>query len=295
MDVDGTKEPTVRALCEDSCAERVLMHRGKHSRFYRLYWGKRDVWLGLKEEECLDPIATWRNLTTIQDFNSEFILHHYNICPDTQRDTLLRLLTELMDYALSDVIHCRRGRGHLTENQTKAIAFLTLHALVDLHDGIGMVHADISPSNILLRATGDLKLGDLSSAMPVNAAVNYFAGTVLYTAVEVLKDRQLASKPGSDIWALGVTLHECVNGRHPFADTSNDNFWEFLSLMETARQAERQPVCSPGLSQEFHDILCAMLRWDITQRPSARSLLEHIWFSQYSVTSAHQELCFMAY
>ncbi|RNF03076.1 protein kinase [Trypanosoma conorhini] len=199
-----------------------------------------------------------------------------------------------MDYTLSDMMHGRHSRGHLTEAQTKAIAFLTLHALVDLHDRIGMVHADLSPSNIFLRATGELKLGDLSSAIPVDAAVDYFSGTFLYAAVEVLKDRQLASNPSSDIWALGVTLHECVSGRHPFAEASCGNFWEFLSLLETAMRAGRQPVRLPRISQGFYHVLSAMLRWDPAQRPSARSLLKHMWFSQYNVTSAQRELCIVS-
>ncbi|PWV04390.1 putative protein kinase [Trypanosoma cruzi] len=294
-DAERTEAPTVRALCDNNWEERVLLHRGKHSRFYRVHWAKGGVWLGLKEEECVDPLATVRNVLPIQRLHLKFILHHYDICVDANRDTLLLVMTELMDYSLSDVMRRHCSRGHLMECQARAIAFLTLHALVDLHDRIGMVHGDLSPSNILLRATGELKLGDLSSAMPVNAAVDCFSGTVLYTAVEVLRDRQWASSPSSDVWALGVALHECVNGSHPFSGNSDENFWEFLSLMEAAMQAQHQPLCPPCFSRDFHDILSAMLCWDPARRPTVRSLLEHAWFSQYSVAAAQRVLCLIAH
>lgn len=272
--------------------KRVLVRRGSRSCFYCVHCTEIDVLLGLKEEKCLEPAVTARNITTIQSLCSDFIVFYHDTVVEDEHRTLVTL-TELMDCALSDVIagDCRR---QLTECQMRAVAFLALHALVDLHEKAGMVHADISPSNIFLRAAGgELKLGDVSSALPVGAPVDYFSGTIFYTAVEVLGERNLASSPKSDIWALGATLYECACGRHPFVAGRGANFLEFLLAMESARRAGRRPMCPPCASGDCHDFLCAMLQWDPAQRPTARSLLSHSWFSNFSVAAARQEIALM--
>ncbi|ORC92349.1 protein kinase [Trypanosoma theileri] len=289
---DGTPELSQVAPFDMNWSEHVLVHRGSHSCFYKVYWKEKDLWLGLKEEECIDPQAVVRTIQTIKRLHSNFILHYYHAFVDGDKTVVL--LTELMDYALKD-LHRQDNRHHhrFTERQMKAVAFLTLHALADLHDRFCMVHGDVSPSNILLRLSGELKLGDLSSAMSVYAPVEYFSGTIFYTAIEVLKDRQLASSPSSDIWALGVTLYQCINGDHPVCKTSNDDFWSFLSAMEFAMKTKQQPMSLSHYSNNFHNFITSMLQWDPALRPTARSLLSHTWFSNFTIVDAQQELHLM--
>ncbi|KEG08861.1 protein kinase [Trypanosoma grayi] len=292
MDEGGThntEEPCGVVLRDVECGGRVLLRRGDHSRVYRVHCAARGIWLGLKEEECIKPLAIVRAVAAIRRLRSEYLLRHYDVRVEGDRTVVT--LTELMDCSLSDM---RRRHSRLTEPQTKAVAFLVLHALEDLHSRLSMVHADVSPSNILLKTTGELKLGDFASAVRVDEAVEYFAGTVFYTPVEVLRDRQLASRPASDIWALGVTLYECASGDHPFVVPCNNDFWFFLLAMEEAKKSGKHPQNVPHTSDEFYDFFTSVLRWDPALRPTARSLLHHTWFSQFSVVAAHNELRLMA-
>ncbi|KAH9589351.1 Protein kinase domain [Trypanosoma melophagium] len=289
---EGTVEFFHLAFCDMDWSERILVHRGSHSCFYKVHWKEKDVWLGLKEEECMNPQAVVRTIQTINQLNSNFILHCYHAFVDGDKSIVV--LTELMDYALKDLRRQdNRNKHRLTETQTKAVAFLTLHALADLHDQLCMVHGDVSPSNILLRISGELRLGDLSSAMSVHKPVEWFCGTIFYTAIEVLKDRQLVSSPSSDIWALGVTLYQCVSGDHPFCKTNNDDFWAFFSAMEFAMKTRQQPMRFSHYSSNFHNFITSMLQWDPSMRPTARSLLSHTWFSNFTIVDAQEELRLM--
>jgi eukaryotic-like serine/threonine-protein kinase len=73
----------------------------------------------------------------------------------------------------------------------------------------GYVHRDIKPANILL--DGPLtKLSDFGLVQPLRHDLGSAAGTPYYAAPEVIETR--ATSRSSDLYSLGVTLYEVVNG-----------------------------------------------------------------------------------
>ncbi|MGH9253268.1 MAG: protein kinase domain-containing protein [Vicinamibacterales bacterium] len=98
-------------------------------------------------------------------------------------------------------------------------------ALEEAHDH-DVVHGDLKPGNIMVTRFG-LKLLDFGLArqravvsvsevtrMPTHAMSGVVAGTVPYMAPEVLRGAPADAR--SDLWAMGVVLHEMATGVRPF-------------------------------------------------------------------------------
>lgn len=90
-----------------------------------------------------------------------------------------------------------------------------------LHRG-GLVHGDVSPSNCVVLADGEIKLQiagiwEAYSNSPTAGAV-VLPGMAPYLAPEVSSGAM--PHPGSDAYAVGIILYELLTGRHPYiADT----------------------------------------------------------------------------
>jgi serine/threonine-protein kinase PpkA len=114
----------------------------------------------------------------------------------------------------------RRLVGH---GNTAAEALVLLRqaaeAVAQLHRR-GLVHRDVKPDNLLLRATGELVLADFGLVTPAGAVdpraqPGLLVGTARYVAPEQLQGACAA--PAADVYSLGVLLHEMLLGGPPFA------------------------------------------------------------------------------
>jgi eukaryotic-like serine/threonine-protein kinase len=108
---------------------------------------------------------------------------------------------------------------HLVDEIAAGLEYL--HGVVD-DDGraLGLVHRDVSPGNVLLSRSGEVKLADLGIAKATHLASETAArivrGTFAYLAPERLVGA--ADDQRSDQFALGVVLVELGLGRAPFGD-----------------------------------------------------------------------------
>jgi serine/threonine-protein kinase len=79
--------------------------------------------------------------------------------------------------------------------------------------GGAVIHADISPSNLLLTSSGEVRVADFGIARRENAVTGMVEGKWAYMAPEQARGEALT--PRSDVFALGVVLYELVTGQHP--------------------------------------------------------------------------------
>jgi Protein kinase domain/WD40-like Beta Propeller Repeat len=85
--------------------------------------------------------------------------------------------------------------------------------LTSIHDA-GIVHRDVSPQNVLRMSDGRLVLSDFGLAIdPSESTVSIRGGTIAYMAPEIARGGQVGR--ASDVWALGVVVHEAVFGQRP--------------------------------------------------------------------------------
>jgi serine/threonine protein kinase len=84
-------------------------------------------------------------------------------------------------------------------------------------EALGLVHRDVSPSNVLLSASGDVKIADfgIAKATVTHTAGTSFKGKVQYMSPEQCRGDVVDHR--SDIFSLGILLYELTTGRRLFA------------------------------------------------------------------------------
>lgn len=78
------------------------------------------------------------------------------------------------------------------------------------------MHRDIKPQNILVSGK-TIKIADFGFAVRSEQPTKerYTIGSPLYMSPEALNHREYSTK--NDIWALGVTMYEILEGRVPWS------------------------------------------------------------------------------
>lgn len=183
----------------------------------------------------------------------------------------------IMDYcgagSLKDVLNLT-GCTLDNEAQVRHVLTSTLKGLSHLHSK-GILHLDIKSANILLTDEGDVKLADFGVSVSTGThdsstfvnATNY-VGSPLFMSPEVIRKDKYNS--ASDIWSLGITIIEMVDGQPPNTDI---DCIEMLPLIAT-----RDPptLKNPfNFSPELNQLISCCLKKEPEERHNCIQLLTH--------------------
>lgn len=202
---------------------------------------------------------------------------------------------ELFDNLMSNGGYSEADAARLVREVASALAFL---------HGIGVVHADLKPENLMLstphREDAVVKLVDFGSAEIMNEDddkhINRDSGTVMFTPAycppEAFEGESSQVRPNPvpayDMWALGVILYIILTGVHPY-DLSGDSPDEDLQARIMAPQytvplSKDSPYTS-HLSSSAIDLISKLMNRDRHARITAHNMLNHPWVSGKTATA----------
>jgi Tol biopolymer transport system component len=170
----------------------------------------------------------------------------------------------VMEQLEGETLADRLKRGALPVAQALEVGAQIADALAAAHQQ-GIVHRDLKPGNVMLTKVGvkllDFGLARLAShgerpvvegtSAPTEPTPLTGQGTILGT-LPYMAPEQLEGKPAyprTDLWGLGVTLHEMVTGRRAFEGTSQVSLIGAILEREPVALASLQPVTPASLER----------------------------------------------
>lgn len=114
-----------------------------------------------------------------------------------------------------------------------------------------IVHRDVSPQNILVSFDGDVKLIDFGVAKAQNKITRTQAG-ILKGKFSYMSPEQVQGLPldqRSDIFGLGIVLHEMLVGQRLFVGKSDFQTLEKVRKAEAVKPSEINPNIPPELDE----------------------------------------------
>lgn len=192
---------------------------------------------------------------------------------------------EMFDHLVSQGAYSEADAARLVREVASALAFL---------HGIGCVHADLKPENLMLstkhRESSVIKLVDFGcaqvtaedSAFPLakDGKEGQAVNTPAYCPPEVLDKRRAISiiDPSMDQWALGTILFIMLTGIHPFdlEGNASDEEIKRAIIKGTPPPLKDSPITA-HLSPDAIDVIQKLLTRDPRKRMTALQMLEHPW------------------
>ncbi|KAI0134230.1 cell division control protein [Xylariales sp. AK1849] len=198
-------------------------------------------------------------------------LHHDNIVKYIGFVKSVDCLNIILEYCENGSLHsiCK-AYGKFPENLVGVYMTQVLQGLQYLHDQ-GVIHRDIKGANILTTKDGKVKLADFgvsTSTLTGPDKDNQVVGTPYWMAPEIIE--LSGASPASDIWSLGCTVIELLQGRPPY---------HHLQAMPAlfAIVNDDHPPLPEGVTSAARDFLIQCFQKDPNLRVSARKLLKHNW------------------
>jgi serine/threonine-protein kinase len=183
-----------------------------------------------------------------------------------ESDGIYFITMEFVDGTSLDQVIARRGALPLAVAIT--IGRQLCRALEVAH-GVGVVHRDIKPQNLVVDAQGFLKVMDFGiarlvegrqSAGPGLTAEGSIIGTPEYMAPEQLMGQAVDGR--SDLYAAGVVLFECLTGRRLFEGNS------FATVL--MKQVQEPPPDPRTLVPDLPAEVAALVLKALAKRPEER-------------------------
>lgn len=189
----------------------------------------------ITKEEVALKFVDYRSL-----LNTEDVLRMYNeiaLLRNLRHTSIVKLIDafDLEDKMCFVMEYCSGGelmdyiklKGPLPEHEIYSLGAQIVDAVRYCHNS-QVIHRDLKPQNVLFSNESrtivkivDFGISGMFSVGRIGESSE--AGSLLYTAPEVISGRDYRAAPALDVWSLGCILFEMLTSKHPFLDEDADS------------------------------------------------------------------------
>jgi serine/threonine protein kinase len=173
----------------------------------------------------------------------------------------------------------------LPESVMKVYMRQVLVGVAYLHQK-NVVHRDIKADNILLSSDGTAKISDFGTSREFSDSANLLTvtGTPWFMAPEVVKGSEGSGHGApADIWSLGCTMIELVQGKPPWWKHSNPVTVMYQIGLSPEKIFDEIPESA---TEQLKQLLRLCFVEEPSQRITAAQILDHPYFAEDDETSA---------
>jgi len=148
---------------------------------------------------------------------------------------------------------------------------------------LGLVHRDVSPSNVLLSRSGEVKLTDFGIAKRTEEVTGHggVRGKFAYISPEQAHNTHVDGR--SDVYSVGIMLYELVTGSRLFSDLPDFDALRAVREGRTRRPRDVDPAIDPELDRI---VMTALAHRAEDRYPNAASFGAQLRSYRYAVVSA---------
>ena len=200
---------------------------------------------------------------------SNYIVNYYGSYFSRDSNSLWLILEYCSSGSAVDLM-LSMGRT-LSEVEVATIIEMVLKGLIQIHE-INLIHRDIKGANILLSEDGYAKLGDFGVGIQMTNEEYRTSkkGSPYWMSPQVVLSKNYDTK--TDIWSLGITCLELVEGEPPYG--------EMKPAMVMEKIANDPPKAEDIIdvnehTDDFVNFVNLCLEVNPINRPSAKELIKH--------------------
>lgn len=214
---------------------------------------------------------SWAKRQLIKEAQAAAMLDHPNICAVYGLEEIDGHSFIVMQFVEGETLAALIKARRIEPSYVLPVAKQIVSALAESH-AHSIIHRDIKPKNIMVTASGQVKVLDFGLAKTIQERKNLEAtldsvsnlsktglvqGTVAYMSPEQLRAETLDYR--TDIFSFGTVLYELLTGQRPFA---RDSEAETISAILTA---DPPPLSKHG-QHDLSSIVLKCLQKDKNQR-----------------------------
>jgi len=252
----------------DGFEQLELIGQGSYASVYRARERQTGRAVALKVLESAIEVGREAQETEIQALarlgSHPHIVNLYWIARDLKRRPVLVL--ELCQGSYEDRL---RVEGRLPVLEVLRVGIKIADGLAAAH-ALGLIHADVTPGNILLSSYQEPKLSDFGVALlgrdPDRAPQVAHAFTTLHAAPEQIEGRP--TTPATDIYGLASSLFELIEGAPPFPLRPGESR---AGVARRILTEEAPPLGRLGVPESLRALIASALAKEASKRPQDAS------------------------